>query len=78
MLTMDKKVFIAEDRKLANGPLMDNPEQVMTDKISLFDMHEDMQTVDSISVNELNKQVINVPYRKVTKDPAANEEIHPN
>lgn len=75
---MDKKVFSEEDRKLALGPYMDNPEQVMTDKISLFDMHDDMKTVDSISINELNKQVINDPYRKVTKDPAINEEIHPN
>ena len=75
---MDKKVFSEEDRPSAYGPYMDNPERVMTDKISLFDMHDDMKTVDSISVNELNKQVINQPFRKVTKDPAANERIHPN
>jgi len=75
---MEKKVFTEKDRELAPGPLLDNPEQVDTDKISLFDMHEDMQTVDSISVAELNKQVINDPARKVTKDPSANEEIHPN
>ncbi len=75
---MKKDVFTEEDRQLADTPYMDNPEQVMTDKVSLFDMHEDMKTVDTISVNELNKAVINDPYRKVTKDPAANEEIHPN
>ena len=75
---MKKKNFTADDRKLAPGPYLDNPEQVATDKISLFDMHEDMQTVDSISVAELNKQVINDPARKVTIDPSANEEIHPN
>lgn len=75
---MKKKAFSAEDRKLATGPFRDNPEEVETDKISLFDMHEDMQTVDSISVAELNKQVINDPYRKETKDPSASEDTHPN
>jgi hypothetical protein len=75
---MKKKVFTEENRELATGPYLDNPEQVDTDKMSLFDMHEDMQTVDSISVAELNKQVINDPARKVTIDPSANEDIHPN
>ncbi|MFX3675138.1 MAG: hypothetical protein ACE3JQ_11940 [Paenisporosarcina sp.] len=75
---MKKKVFTEEDRELATGPYGDNPENVNTDKISLFDMHEDMKTVDTISVEELNKQVINDPARKVTKDPSANEETHPN
>lgn len=75
---MKKKVFSEKDRELASGAFLDNPEQVATDKISLFDMHEDMQTVDSISVAELNKQVINDPYRKETKDPSASEDTHPN
>ena len=75
---MKKKVFTEEDRELATGPYLDNPEEVNTDKVSLFDMHEDMQTVDSISMEELNKSVINDPARKITKDPAANEEIQPN
>ena len=75
---MEKKVFTADDRELATGAFRDNPEQVDTDKISLFDMHEDMQTVDAISVAELNKQVINDPDRQITLDPSANEEIHPN
>jgi hypothetical protein len=75
---MEKKVFTEEDRELATGIFSDNPDGVKTDKISLFDMHEDMKTVDILMVDELNKQVINDPARKVTKDPAANEEIHPN
>jgi hypothetical protein len=73
---MSKKVFTEKDRELAH--FTDNPEQVKTDKISLFDMHEDMKTVDSISVAELNKQVINDPYRKETKDPSASEDTHPS
>ena len=75
---MKKRVFTEDDRELAAGPYLDNPEQVETDKMSLFDMHEDMQTVDSISVAELNKQVINDPARKETKDPSASEDLHPN
>lgn len=75
---MKKKVFTEKDRQLASGPALDNPEQVETDKISLFDMHEDMKTVDTISVAELNKQVINDPARKETKDPSASEDTHPN
>jgi len=30
---------------------------VESDTISLFDLHEDMQTVDAIPVKELNKRV---------------------
>ncbi|QBP42755.1 hypothetical protein [Paenisporosarcina antarctica] len=75
---MKKKVFTEEDRQLAPGPFGDNPDNVKTDKISLFDMHEDMMFTDVLLVEELNKQVINDPARKVTKDPSANEEIHPN
>lgn len=76
---MEKKVFTAEDREVATGrPYRDNPEEVNTDKVSLFDMHEDMQTVDTISMEELNKQVINDPARKVTKNPSANERFSPN
>lgn len=73
---MKKKVFTEEDRRLAIVP--DNPDAVDTDKVSLFDMHEDMKTVDILFIDQMNKTVINDPARKVTKDPSANEEIHPN
>ena len=76
---MKKKAFMAEDREVVTDrPYRDNPEEVNSDKVSLFDMHEDMQTVDTISMEELNKQVINDPARKVTKNPSANERFHPN
>ena len=75
---MEKKVFTEEDRELSTGSFWKNPDGVKTDKLSLFDMHEDMKFVDVLMVDELNKQVINDPARKVTKDPSANEEIHPN
>lgn len=75
---MKKKVFTEEDRELAPGPIGDNPDNVKTDKISIFDMHEDMMFTDVHIIGELNKQVENKLFRKVTKDPSANEEIHPN
>lgn len=35
----------------------DKPDMVESDTISLFDLHEDMQTVDAIPIEELNKRV---------------------
>lgn len=48
----NKKSFTSEDRKKVIEPHMDNPEGIKTDKESLFDMHEDMQTVDAIPVED--------------------------
>ncbi|MGE7675350.1 hypothetical protein ACQKMV_17495 [Lysinibacillus sp. NPDC094403] len=45
-----KKVFM-------NLASKNKPDMVESDTISLFDLHEDMQTVDSIPVKELNKKV---------------------
>lgn len=49
-LPESKKVF-------ADLPYTDKPDQVNSENISLFDLHEDMQTVDAIPVEELNKRV---------------------
>ncbi len=38
-------------------PITDKPDMVDSENISLFDLHEDMQTVDAIPVQELNKRV---------------------
>ena len=35
----------------------DKPDMVDSDSISIFDLHEDMQTVDVIPIEELNKKV---------------------
>ena len=43
-----KKPFTERDRKDAEGPFMDNPERIKTDKESIYDMHEDMKFVDAI------------------------------
>lgn len=45
---MDKKVFTEKDRKPAFAA---DPENIPTDKESIFDMHEDMQNVDAIPVD---------------------------
>ncbi|WP_342513748.1 hypothetical protein MKY34_02855 [Sporosarcina sp. FSL K6-1522] len=52
-----KKVFTEQDRKDADGPYMDNPENLRTDKESIYDMHEDMQTVDAISLEDLRMEL---------------------
>lgn len=48
-----KKVFTERDRKDAEGRYMDNPENLRTDKESIYDMHEDMKTVDSIPLEDV-------------------------
>lgn len=47
------------DKKMAFAdlPYTDKPDMVNSENISLFDLHEDMQTVDAIPVEELNKRV---------------------
>jgi len=46
----EKKVFM-------NLASKNKPDMVDSDTISLFDLHEDMQTVDAIPIKELNKKV---------------------
>ena len=53
VLLMDKK----ELENLPKRDPVDTPDKVRTDKVSLFDMHEDMQTVDAIPVEELNNNL---------------------
>ncbi|WP_093271042.1 hypothetical protein [Psychrobacillus sp. OK032] len=64
-------------RKDAQGRFLDNPDGVRTTKESLFDMHEDMQTVDAISVEDLNIQVQDEQYHHHTKNRSLSEERYP-
>jgi len=64
-------------RKDAQGRYLDNPDGVRTTKESLFDMHEDMQTVDAISVEDLNIQVQDEQYHHHTKNRSLSEERYP-
>ena len=58
---MDKK----NQAKTRNS---NNPDVLNTEKESVFDMHEDMQTVDPIPVEELNEQVKDEKNKKKTKN----------
>ena len=57
---MDKK----NQAKTRNS---NNPDVLNTEKESVFDMHEDMKTVDPIPVEELNEQVKDEKNKKKTK-----------
>ena len=54
---MDKEQIPHEKKIFMNLSSKDKPDMVESDTISLFDLHEDMQTVDAIPVKELNKRV---------------------
>ena len=66
-----------DNRKEAGGRFMDNPEGVKSDKISLFDMHEDMQTVDAISIEDLRLNLEDEKNPTHTKDRSSSEERYP-
>lgn len=75
-----KKPFTADDRKDVIEPYMDNPEGIKTDKESLFDMHEDMQTVDAIPMEDARMEWDDekqVNHRK-TKNNSQSEEEYEN
>ena len=55
---MDKKIVIPESKKIFEGlPAKDKPDMVDSDNISLFDLHDDMKTVDAIAIESLNLKV---------------------
>lgn len=52
------KDSVPESKKIFTQlPRTDSPDMLMTDNISIFDLHEDMQTVDAIPVGEMKKRV---------------------
>lgn len=74
---MPKKSLTKHNRKKADLPYLDNPDLVKKDKESLFDMHEDMQTVDAIPVEELNEKVNDENNHRKTKNTSSSEERYP-
>ncbi|WP_042471452.1 hypothetical protein [Bacillus ndiopicus] len=50
-----------------------NPDVLDTDKESIFDMHEDMKTVDAIPVEDLNEQVKDERDKNNTKHTSSSE-----
>ncbi|MHA6260909.1 hypothetical protein ACXYMX_13570 [Sporosarcina sp. CAU 1771] len=72
-----KKVFTERDRKDAEGPYMDNPENLRTDKESIYDMHEDMKTVDAIPLEDLRLELQEEKVHRDTKSESSSEEKYP-
>ena len=66
---MDKENVPPEKRKFMNLESKDKPDMVDSDTISIFDLHEDMQTVDPIPVEELNKKVKREDDELIEKKP---------
>ena len=71
---MKKKVFTEHDRKDAEGSYMDNPENLKSDKESIYDMHEDMKTVDSIPLEDIKIEYREEKLHRDTKSNSSSEE----
>ncbi|MFX3673050.1 MAG: hypothetical protein ACE3JQ_01200 [Paenisporosarcina sp.] len=77
---MTNKPSVPRNNKDIKGRKLDNPDLVDTEKESLFDMHEDMQTVDAVPVDELNEKIkdeADENHRK-TKDTSSSEKRYPD
>lgn len=72
-----KKPFNEKDRKKAEGPFMDNPEHLKTDKESIYDMHEDMKFVDSIPLEDLKIEAREEKVHHDTKSKSSSEDKYP-
>ena len=70
----EKKVFTEHDRKDAEGAFMDNPENLPTDKESIYDMHEDMKTVDAIPLEDRRLEEKEENRHHDTKSTSSSEE----
>ena len=72
-----KKSFTERDRKDAEGPYMDNPENLRTDKESIYDMHEDMKTVYSIPLEDLKLEEKEEQLHHDSKSVSSSSEKYP-
>ena len=59
------------------GGLIDNPDDLDTEKESIFDQHEDMQTVDPIPMEELNEKVRDEKNHSSTKNTSSTDKRYP-
>jgi hypothetical protein len=69
---MEKREGNGKNKKVQQGKL-DNPDMLDTEKESLFDMHEDMKTVDPLPMEELNDQVKDEEDHEATKSTSGSE-----
>lgn len=70
----DNEVFTEKDRADAKGGYMDNPENLKTDKESIYDMHDDMQTVDAIPLEDVRMEAEEERNHRETKKHSSSEE----
>lgn len=56
---------------------MDNPEHLKTEKESIYDMHEDMQNVDPIPLEDLKMEEREEKAHRDTKNQSSSEEKYP-
>ncbi|MFC4354021.1 hypothetical protein ACFO0S_02925 [Chryseomicrobium palamuruense] len=73
----DPKKDQTKEKQDVKGRIMDNPEVMKTDQESIYDMHDDMQTVDSIPMEDLNQEVKEEKDHTRTKDSSSSEERYP-
>lgn len=66
-----------QEKQDIKGRIMDNPEVMKTEKESLFDMHDDMKTVDAIPVEELNQKMDDESKHRKTKNTSSSEQRFP-
>lgn len=67
------KEFERDPRKKNTRKNLEKPDMVNSDKPSLFEIHEDMQTVDALPVEELNEKVKDEKNKEHTKDSSASD-----
>lgn len=74
---MTKKHPEDKEKQDISGRIMDNPDLLNTKKKSIFDIDEDMKTVDPIPVEELNEKVKDEKNKRNTKSNSASEKRYP-
>ncbi|KOS69643.1 hypothetical protein AEA09_14380 [Lysinibacillus contaminans] len=62
-----------DNKQQAKTRKTNNPDVLNTEKESIFDMHEDMKTVDPIPVEELNEKVKDEKNKKKTKNTSSTD-----
>lgn len=74
---MTKKPTNDREKQDIPGRILDNPDLVETEKESIFDIDEEMKTVDPIPVEELNEKVKDEENKDSTKSTSASEKRYP-
>ncbi len=72
-----KKPFDEHDHKNGEGKLRDNPENIPTEKESIYDMDEDMKFVDAIPVEDLGMEMKEEKEHRKTKNDSSTEKKNP-